>query len=97
MKKMLVLLPLLLIALSSCSNYSYKNLLSIRQGMTTDEVVEVISSSSKPNLDVFMIDDAKSDTFDIRQKIKAKVKTTILIAQKKALNEKLYYIFAFEN
>ena len=113
MKKILILLPMLIIVLSSCSNYSYKNLLSVRQDMTIDEVVEVINSFWKPNFDVFMINDQRSDTFDISKKIKAKVKTTILIAKKKAIakNKSLkddkyhvfasendpYYVFAFEN
>jgi len=97
MKKSLIILSLLFLVLSSCSNFSYKNLLHIRKGMVTDEVVEVISSFWKPNLDVFMITDARSDTYDLSRMIKSKTKTTILIATKKSVGQKPYYIFAFEN
>ncbi len=97
MKKIIILLPFLLLAFSSCSRYSYINLLHIKQGMNSNEVAEVVSSFFKPSIDVFLIDDASSDMYDISSKIKAKVKTTILIAEKKVLFKTPYYIFAFED
>ena len=97
MKKLLIILPLLILVLSSCSNYSYQNLLHIRKGMLTDEVVEVISSFWKPNFDVFMIENSQSDLYDISRQIKSKTNTTILITMKKSAGQRPYYIFAFEN
>ncbi|MCK5742828.1 MAG: hypothetical protein KAH48_11460, partial [Chlorobi bacterium] len=108
-KLLLLLFSILVLALNSCvllfipvsqsfPDCADEKLLSIRKGMTSEDVNEVmLSHTSGLIYDVYLIEDIKSDTHDISEMIKSKNKTTILITQKKNINGELFFIFAFEN
>ena len=101
MAQKIILTLFIAVTLVSCTTIAYQRLMEVEKGMQVEDVVSILESSSFNNKDVTLINDAKTDMYDISDKVDGSDDAKVLIAQKYDPKQKgsktPYYIFAFDN